>query len=459
LYFDGQTQRVVINSYSAINNLADNAFTAEAWIYPLGHGGYAQYGIAEGRIFDKTNGTTAGWYLSIINGVLEGRIYCSSGTSSYANCPITYNQWHHVAMTWDDATDRKVYLFIDGIKQTTTSGTSAGAIVADSAYPLVIGNRYLTHSAPKSPAGFHGYIGWTRILNHVRYTENFTPIARTMLPPVDSNTVGAWIREGNGATTYNLVSTGNNGSILPSTYWAGSNSRGITSNKRIYSMRLDGSQSYANIYKIGASSLDNLPNGDYTVEAWIRSRWNYTKEYATLFAKSDPSTGLGWSIWIDGSATLNVQINHTTTSVIATSSQGIVTNKWLHIAMCYTYSTKTAKLFINGVHLTNTSTAGVGSYVGDSGNRIYVGFRGNANTNYFRGDIGWLRISNNVRYSLEVNTIPELWPPPASDANSLALFYLVNGDISPQIQLNKGTLTLCYLYLFYIRRMRELTYE
>jgi len=179
-------------SDASIDNLPDNAFTAEAWIYTRDWGG-----TNSGRIFDKTGGGGArGWTLYITPSIIWCVIFFAGGTISFGTAWNINNQWNHIAITFDDAADRKGIMFIDGIF-VNASASAVGAFVVDDARDLYIGNRSdLTRN-------FGGYIGWCRISNFVRYTNNFIPPARCKIPEPDANTLAIWIREGTGTAIDN----------------------------------------------------------------------------------------------------------------------------------------------------------------------------------------------------------------------------------------------------------------
>jgi hypothetical protein len=82
--FSGTTSYVNCGSDASLDNLADNAFTAETWVYARG------YGAGWCRIFDKEGDATQGWSLSIdssngINGVVECAVLFAATKSDLSN--------------------------------------------------------------------------------------------------------------------------------------------------------------------------------------------------------------------------------------------------------------------------------------------------------------------------------------------------------------------------------------
>jgi hypothetical protein len=201
LEFDGATSSVDCGSDASLDNLADNAFTAEAWVY------YASRGSGNvDVIIGKTGNANRGWRLIIDNTSpydLHGRIYAAALIYSRYGISFPLQQWVHVAMTWDDAADRRVNLFVGGVPigASGTIITGAGAITPDAGDDLFIGATNLLNDF------WTGYIGWSRISNFVRYGGIFQPPPRCVIPQVDAGTLGLWIHEGTGTAIDNIEGT------------------------------------------------------------------------------------------------------------------------------------------------------------------------------------------------------------------------------------------------------------
>jgi len=214
LEFNGTTSRLDLGSPAVLDNLHGAAFTAEAWVNARG------WGLNNGgRIFDKSGAAAKGWawFLDPPHG-LYGFIHINvtNAESGSGTDDFTIDaEWHHVAMTWDNAADRKVYFYIDGNPVTTYTIQIAGsgAIRADAADNLFIGGR--TGADSRS---WDGYIGWARISNIVRYSFAFDPPPRCVMPWRDANTIWLGICEGNGATIFDKAIGANNGTATNCTW-------------------------------------------------------------------------------------------------------------------------------------------------------------------------------------------------------------------------------------------------
>jgi hypothetical protein len=210
--FDGAATSVLIPDAVALQDLADDAFTVEAWVRADGFG----QGV-EGSVFNKTDGGNEGWrfQLSSPNG-LRGVVRAAGTDASSQSQSASFspdNKLHHIAMQFDDAGDRMIYLWVDGIPIPSYAQQQAavGAIVADVGNDLYHGNRL------GGIRSFDGLLAaWCRISNISRYVngEAFLPPAPTNAPGVDGNTV--WqtdYSDGAGATLTDDSATGSDGVI------------------------------------------------------------------------------------------------------------------------------------------------------------------------------------------------------------------------------------------------------
>jgi hypothetical protein len=204
--YNGSASCIRCGSAASVDNLHDAAFTAEAWIY-TGHSGTA-YVIAK-------QGPARGWalYKGGAGGVLVARVNCAT-TNAVFTSAVTINdsKWHHIAMTWDDAGDRKVYGWVDGAL--AGSSTAGVGIVNDDA-----GDDLYAGTWSESGLFWNGLIGAARISNVVRYTEAFTPQSRIIPWTADANTVRLFkMDEGTGTTITDSSSNAANGLLVTGTW-------------------------------------------------------------------------------------------------------------------------------------------------------------------------------------------------------------------------------------------------
>jgi len=204
------TSTVIIGAEEAsINNLSDNALTVESWvkISPLTNTGCG--------IISKYFGTAGGFQFRLSSALkLYSIVYCATTSASVTNSSIVVadNKWHHVAMTWDDAGDRKIRTWIDGV-QDGISSAGDGAIGADTPSDLYIGSQ------PAGNIEILGNMGWCRVSNSVRYTTTFVPPPRIIYPTVDANTVRLFkLNEGTGTTIIDYSANAQNAALSNGTW-------------------------------------------------------------------------------------------------------------------------------------------------------------------------------------------------------------------------------------------------
>lgn len=210
--FNGTTTSIVAGSEAGLDDLADGAMTVEGWFWPAsaGEGG-------AGRFFGKANVASVGWYANTTSGLLLfARVNCdSSDATALSTTPIVTDTWQHVAMTYDDDGDREIHLWLDGTEvEYTTQTTCANTIVSDADYDLYIGSR------DDGAGTWAGKVGWMRVSDVARYTEDFEPLARTSSPTLDAHTVAIWrMLEGYGTALDNYEGTAGRDGVLSGGSW------------------------------------------------------------------------------------------------------------------------------------------------------------------------------------------------------------------------------------------------
>ena len=189
LQFDKIDDAAVINSLS-FNNLSPMSVTA--WINPKSLGENNR-----GRIIDKASGVapTQGWGFFVTDGGTAGQRklsfvidYASTDFNrTTANALFNFNEWTHVAVTWDgslNASNARIYL--NG-QETTYSKTqnASGSRVSDAAESLKIGND-------KSFARtFDGMIDDVRIFNRALTPKEIQNVMGGIVPPQQNLTLAA----------------------------------------------------------------------------------------------------------------------------------------------------------------------------------------------------------------------------------------------------------------------------
>jgi hypothetical protein len=399
--FNGTTSKIDCGSDAGLDNLADNAFTVEGWFRSISTG-IDQYLMYKGAA------SSTGWRIRLTTTSVEAKIECDTTSPSASSSTTKIDgKWHHVAFTYDDAGDRKVRLFIDGVL-VSTSVAAIGAIKPDGTYSLFISRA--------SSYILSGNVGWVRVSNSIRYTADFIP---ARVPPAsDANTIAQWnMVEGTGTTVDNIEGTAaRDGTITAGTWqreWVDEGSPLVNDVSVVATSNAGGVDCGSE------ASLDDIQDGAFTIEGWFR----YLPGTAGSYLYKGNRTSTGWLIYVSSGTTIRARVFCATTMASASIGGSIANDGlWHHIAVTWDDAgDRQVRLFIDG-RLVNTSSAGVGAIVSDAAETCYIGHDqmniGNA--------IGWVRISNNIRYTTTF-TPPSRFACPANDANTVRLFAMNEG--------------------------------
>lgn len=160
LQFDSANDsRAVVNvAQTALDSL--KTFTYEAWINPTDWGRYA-------RILSQETAAKDGFYICLYGyawhnyGASISDINTNYTVDSDSNS-LVLNTWQHIAVTFDDAGDRTLHLFVNGLDAGYVRPPSAvtGALRFNSG-PMVIGNSTISNQS------FMGKIDEIKVYNRV----------------------------------------------------------------------------------------------------------------------------------------------------------------------------------------------------------------------------------------------------------------------------------------------------
>jgi hypothetical protein len=198
LEYNATTTDVNCGSHATLDNLPTAAHLCyDGWFQADGWGeANAGYMISKEIVF------VGGWYVQL-NQILGGiRISIScAGVVALSIVAFTPDSaWHHIAVRYDDAGDRKVYIALDGVWSTAyiTQNAGVGAYNSDATGDLHLGNDAAVAKT------FDGNLGWQRLSSNARFTAgvDFSPPPRCIMPTRDANTVALWIYEGAGNTIH-----------------------------------------------------------------------------------------------------------------------------------------------------------------------------------------------------------------------------------------------------------------
>ena len=216
LAFNGSSTIVNCGSDASLDDLHDAAMTVEMWV-KMATFGDNNYAYLAAKVPDPF--APEGWLFGALSTKgIQAAVYCASfaGVSQSGTDDFTNDDtWHHVAMTWDNASYNYPRLWIDGVEPSYLSTQNrVGVIESDAANVLKIGNRLA------GDRELDGGIAWVRISDIVRYTAGFTPDAKDSPPASDANTVEQWnFNEGSGATAAAEESSPTNDGTISNGSW------------------------------------------------------------------------------------------------------------------------------------------------------------------------------------------------------------------------------------------------
>jgi len=162
---------------------------------------------------------------------------------------------------------------------------------------------------------------------------------------VDAGFTASYPRSGN--RWYDISATAADGTLTNGPFYATANGGNLL---------LDGSNDYVTF---GNQNL-GLDGSDKTFCAWVKLGATLANPTAIIDKEFDNPGGSygGWAFWV-GSDRKLWWWNASNKDIRDTGSTTLGTNVWAHIAVVYTYSTKTAAFYINGSLNSSSSNSGI----------------------------------------------------------------------------------------------------
>ncbi len=440
--FDGSVSNVAIPAL----NLTALPVTIEMWYKPSAfnaYGGLLYYrGTTNGGIqYDKwTNPNT-------LRGIDPG-----SKQIVATNEPVM-NSWNHIAWV---VTETEMTIYING--QPTTNST-------DVPTPLTFDDGvYIGWDAATSDRTVTALFDEVRIWNSVRTAQEIEDNKYITLNGDEAGLVGYWNFDDQAITATDLTSNGNDGTINGGTYVASFNNSdddgdGIpyfwdncpeTANADQSDVDLDGIgdvcdsdfqeiTNYAILFpgndgtnsNIDISGLD-LTTLPFTIEMWIKPEgtqpWN-----AGLFYNETTNTGFEYaSSWYIGGANYVRFMANGGDIYGVTTTSGIVTpNKWNHLAVVMTGTTRT--VYLNGTPLSETSTFNPITW--NSGS-LYLGWDSQGTDRAFKGLMDEVRIWNDARTEEEITSY--MFVEATGSEDNLLAYYNFNDQAATATDLANG---------------------
>lgn len=431
--FNGSSQYLSI-PYNTAFQTSTGSWTIECWVYPTTIGTTNKIIACLGNTtYDFINGTGFQYTLYIGtsgNVAFNSYIGSSSATTVTTSIVLSASNWYHIAVVYSGTT---LNIYINGV----LAGTNSSLTIASQATlsKLQIGTSAGFTGSP-STEYFPGYISNFRVVKGTAlYTTNFTPptasltaIANTGLltcvgsQVLDFSNTRSTISNVGGVSIYSTiyppftVTPLNTSTDFPAskltadgTLMTKSYLDDFTLPGKKYGVQFNGSTQYLTAGAVGNFNL--LHNGltDFTVEAWIYPTSVTTASQSTIISTDTDTASIGAGLCVglstNGDLSFYVFRGVSGASLAAKTSTGaIVANMWQHVAVTFVASSKTYKIYVNGIDqsaVTSSTNFTTAQY--SASNHTYVAAigrsQGSTPGGYFPGHISNLRVVNTVVYT------------------------------------------------------------
>jgi len=213
-----------------------------------------------------------------------------------------------------------------------------------------------------------------------------------------------------------------------------------------YSISFDGVNEYINLSS--PADLDDLPNADFTISAWIKDEQTAINNLGTIFGVYLGGTGWSLRTYSDASGDRELFFQAPTTGTFgdAGSGYGTISSEWMHVVAAWDSATKTATLYLNGVEPSyRTQTPGTGSYISDASLNKWLGsLPHTGGTQWFKGNLDQISIWNKELSQAEVTEVLNSGLPGdltqhSAYANLVAWWKMGEGDSIPNVYDSEGS--------------------
>ena len=320
-------------------------------------------------------------------------------------------KWHWILMSFrhaDNGGDGKIYIQVDGkwAVNYNTQAIGVGAYQSDAALTL-----YYGHTAISSD-GAGGWLAlWDDVTTYPVGTDNIPPKDK---PGAGGNLIEAWQCDDRVNAITATVTTPANDGLLANGTWSYKWFDQATPVVPVGVEMNDGDVDFAS-----GANIDNLPPAGFTAEGWFRCD-SPTGGRSHIISKG--FTIIGWSIYVVTTGELRAWIDYAGDDCRLNSGVNVADGMWHHVAVTDD-GVDTGYLWLDGIQVDSDTYAGV--YTADAAIVCVAG-------NYYikdeplNGAIGWLRVSDIVRYTANF-VPPDRLNPPGNDGNAHLLINMDDG--------------------------------
>jgi hypothetical protein len=415
-------------------------FTTSLWVKSRG---YSSQGSCCNMIVSKYNadaGAAPGYAMYYDSGNLPiFSIHDGTNETAATGATSLTTGWHHLVGVRSGTT---AYLYVDGILEKTTTGSTASVSNSE--------NFYIGASGTVSQRNVNAAVDEVRVYNRAlsaaevkaQYDASAPDRANTSVSTpqgtgrLDSGLAGYWkLDEGSGTSASDASTSGSTGTLTNGPTW--------TTGRIGSAVDFDGAND--TIEATSVSQTDNLTQ--VSMCAWVNPDTSFPNGYGTIMKKGD--TFAYWDLYLQDLTGSGYGIG---TSAAGAGAQydvvgsGAMQSQWSHICGVQPgNNSDNFRVYLNGVSLP-VSTAGSFTRGADTGERIRIG-ADTASAYGFAGLIDDARIYDRALSDEEVRQIYQLTAPTGTDTG-LKGYWSFNGqDMSGTTAYdrsgagNDGTLT------------------
>lgn len=398
LRFDGTSNFVDIGPITDYEGTTNMSFSA--WIRP----NFLNTEATTRTVFFSERFTIA---MSAPGGTDDFRASLNTGTSTSVDTTSvawTYNEWHHLAFTYDGAL-MKIYW--DGKLEASTAKTgniSASSLGTIGRNTLAVGQHWLGdldqirfYNYTRTPAQIAWDYNRGAPIVHLKFDEctgttlnNSAPDPRGLDPELDGT-----LTVGPGGTN---TSAGTCSSGTGSHAWNNG-----TTGKRNYSMDFDGVDDDVRISNNGSIDFDDGLDEAVSFAAWFYANSDGETDVGRIFGKGSSTTYCRTDSQSGSVMDLECSMDLATTDATLNISGALTTNTWHHVVMTYSDDgDDEITVYIDGINR-GTSTDGDGGPATDTAD-LNIGSNG-AGAATFDGQIDEFMLFNYELTAMQVRTI------------------------------------------------------
>jgi hypothetical protein len=341
---------------------------------------------------------------TIFVGMYDGSTFVSSGLNT--GRVLEKSKWYYVTAVFDDSANT-LTTYIDGVQNTQATGIT-GTPQTSSPGDLSIGGN-------AGSAVMDGYLDDLKIykfaLSAAQIKAQYAAktsgegasavIGASQQNILNNDLVGYWKLDETSAGS-NAVDSSGIGTTLTNT-----NTATFLGAKLNFGTDLESGSSQ---YFLAADNANLSLTGSLTLSAWIKpetvssgtyniiSKWDGSNESYRIMQNADE---------------IRIEIN-SSGNYVETSSSNLATGTWYHVVGVYNATFGTARVYINGVEATTSTTGTIPTSIGDDAGRLQIGAEDSTGgaTGFYDGVIDDARIYKRAFNGREVRLLYGWGPDP-----------------------------------------------